>query len=511
MFLSADQHQKPEALIFEANGNGGYRVTDEDDTSTAVESSVPTHPLGIKPLGNKYFHTGTDARVNLGDLQVLPDEMLAQLLEYLDKRTLRLLGYACKFLYAQCSYDDLWKTIFLESEFKNKTSFQWQGSWRATVLGLSPDKRIKIDCSNVFSDVLHRPFVCSHISLPKYTRNIPPANKIPSIDDLTYDEFADKWSKKPFILTRCIKSWPVLKSWNMDKLHEMYSDVVFRAEAVDWSFATYYQYMMDSQEESPLYLFDKKFVEKMNIEVGKTKDAVYWNPDCFGKDLFELLGAERPAHRWMIIGPERSGSTFHKDPNATSAWNAVIQGAKYWIMFPPSAQVPGVYVSEDQSEVTSPLSIAEWLLEFHAEARRLPECREGICHAGEILHVPSGWWHLVVNIEPGIALTQNFVPKAHLSDVLSFLKYKADQISGFKKEVEDPYTLFVERLRVEYPELLEEAVKQMEEKQGNKKRRWDQVVGHDSTDGGPEHKKGGGFSFGFGLGDDIEGEEDEIP
>lgn len=114
MFLSTDQHQKPEALIFEANGNGGHRVTDEDDTSTAVESSVPTHPLGIKPLGNKYFHTGTDARVNLGDLQVLPDEMLAQLLEYLDKRTLRLLGYTCKFLYAQCSYDDLWKTIFLE-------------------------------------------------------------------------------------------------------------------------------------------------------------------------------------------------------------------------------------------------------------------------------------------------------------------------------------------------------------------------------------------------------------
>lgn len=89
-------------------------MTDEDDATTAVESSVPTHPLGIKPLGNKYFHTGNDARVSLGDLQVLPDEMLAQLFEYLDKRTLRLLGYACKFLYAHCSYDDLWKTIFLE-------------------------------------------------------------------------------------------------------------------------------------------------------------------------------------------------------------------------------------------------------------------------------------------------------------------------------------------------------------------------------------------------------------
>ena len=113
MLLSTDQQQKPVDLIFEANGNGSHRVTD-DDASTAVESSVPTHPLGIKPLGNKYFHTGNDARVNLGYLQVLPDEMLVQLPEYLDKRTLRLLGYACKFLYAHCSSDDLWKSIFLE-------------------------------------------------------------------------------------------------------------------------------------------------------------------------------------------------------------------------------------------------------------------------------------------------------------------------------------------------------------------------------------------------------------
>lgn len=189
----------------------------------------------------------------------------------------------------------------------------------------------------------------------------------------------------------------------------------------------------------------------MRIRIGRDVDAVYWPPECFGKDLFELLGEERPAHRWLIVGPKRSGSTFHKDPNGTSAWNAVLEGSKYWIMFPPTAQVPGVYVSEDSSEVTSPLSIAEWLLEFHAEARALPGCVEGVCRAGEILHVPSGWWHLVVNLEAGIALTQNFVPESHLADVLCFLKDKPDQVTGFKKDIEDPYDLFVERLGLAYP------------------------------------------------------------
>ena len=393
------------------------------------------------------------------------------------------------------------------SQLSKKSSFEWRGSWRATVLGLSPERNTRVDCSNVFSDVLHRPFVCSHISLSHYTRNIPAANEIDRFEDLSYGDFAEKWSKKPFMLTKCIRSWPVTKCWSLETLLAQYPDVVFRAEAVDWSLATYCQYMRNNQDESPLYLFDRKFAEKMSLQVGKGARAAYWKPDCFGPDLFELLGAERPAHRWLIIGPERSGSTFHKDPNATSAWNAVIHGAKYWIMFPPSASVPGVYVSRDSSEVTSPLSIAEWLMEFHAEARRLPECREGICRAGEILHVPSGWWHLVVNLEDGIALTQNFVPESHIGGVLSFLKDKPDQVSGFERQVSDPYGLFLDRLREERPGLLEEGLRQLAEK----KRRWDAVVGDDDSAGDQPQKKSTGFSFGFGFGDedDEDGEGDE--
>ena len=292
--------------------------------------------------------------------------------------------------------------------------------------------------------------------------------------------------------------------WDLDKLLENSSDIEFRAEAVDWPFSTYHQYMLDNNDESPLYLFDRKFAEKMQIRVGRDAGAAYWKPECFGPDLFELLGNERPAHRWLIVGPERSGSTFHKDPNGTSAWNAVIQGAKYWIMFPPSVSVPGVYVSKDNSEVTSPLSIAEWLIEFHAEARRLPECVEGVCNAGEILHVPSGWWHLVVNLQGGIALTQNFVPVSHLSEVLEFLRDRPEQVTGFKKEVEDPYGLFVGRLREQQPELLTAALKELEQKQIRKKRRWDMAVGNGVEEDQPQ-KKGSGFSFGFGD------EDDEVP
>ncbi|KAL0938935.1 F-box and domain-containing protein [Colletotrichum truncatum] len=490
-----------------ADTNGhGYDSKPLEDAVMPTES-IPTHPLGVKPLGNQYLSDRPNARKHIGVFKILPDEALMLLLEYLDQKSLRILGYASKFLYAFCHSDDSWKALFLESHSSGRFDGKWQGSWRSTQLGLSPEKQLKIVCSNVFSDVLHRPFVCSHVDLTQFTSRIPRTNQIQRMEMLTYEEFAQKWTEVPFILTNYIQSWPVCHEWNLDVILQRYRDVEFRAEAVDWPFSTYHDYMKNSHDESPLYLFDKKFAEKMKIKIGHEQGAAYWKPDCFGPDLFELLGKERPAHRWLIVGPERSGSTFHKDPNGTSAWNAVIQGTKYWIMFPPMAQVPGVYVSEDSSEVTSPLSIAEWLLEFHAEARQLPDCIEGICKEGEILHVPSGWWHLVVNLESGIALTQNFVPKStslyQLTEVLGFLRDKADQVTGFKQEVTDPYGLFVERLQQEYPDILEEALQKLEKKTSQKKRKWEEAVGGGDT----EANNGGGFSFGFGG--DLD--DDEIP
>ncbi|KAH8890976.1 Clavaminate synthase-like protein [Thozetella sp. PMI_491] len=473
----------------------------------SCDSSIPSHPLGIKPLGNQYLVDGPNARHHIGSFQALPDELLSQLLEFLDQRSLRVLGYTCRFLYAHSVSEELWKALFLESPFGQAHEFAWLGTWRSTLLGLSKDKQIRIECNNVFSDVLHRPFVCSHVPMERFVAHIPRGNQISRMEDMSCDEFATKWSNKPFILTKAVQPWPVCQTWNLDSLLKQYADVEFRAEAVDWTFSTYSQYMFNSHDESPVYLFDKKFAEKMSIQVSEDEGAAYWKPRCFGPDLFELLGPERPAHRWLIIGPERSGSTFHKDPNATSAWNAVIQGAKYWIMFPPSVAVPGVYVSQDNSEVTSPLSIAEWLLEFHEEARQLPACIEGICRAGEILHVPSGWWHLVVNLESGIALTQNFVPEAHLADALAFLKEKPEQVTGFRRDISDPYGLFVERLSEHYPDLLEQALSELKRGRGHKKRLWDLAVGSADEDEQPQ-KKSAGFSFGFGFGD---GDEIEIP
>jgi ribosomal protein L16 Arg81 hydroxylase len=56
---------------------------------------------------------------------------------------------------------------------------------------------------------------------------------------------------------------------------------------------------------------------------------------------------------------------------------------------------------------------------------------ECICREGEIIFVPRGWWHAVMNLEETIAITQNFVSSENIKHVLRFLATKRDQVSGF--------------------------------------------------------------------------------
>lgn len=378
------------------------------------------------------------------------------------------------------------------------STFTWRGTWRATYLNTPADRVTAIPCPNLFSDVLYRPFQCAHTPLEAYTRHIPARNAIARLPDLTPDEFSAHWTDRPFILTEPVKAWPVFSTWTPESLLERFGDTKFRAEAVDWPLRTYMEYLGNNADESPLYLFDRDFAAKTHIDTTLPPhhpSAAYWTPPCFGPDLFAELGPARPDCRWLILGPARSGSTFHKDPNATSAWNAVLTGAKYWLMFPPSDTTPpGIILSEDQAEITAPLSIPEYLLAFHELARASPGAREGICYAGEVLHVPSGWFHMVLNLSTSLALTQNFVPRAKLPDVLGFLRDRRDQVSGFADEVADrAYEVFVDGLRGSMPDVLREGLEALERRDKQGRGKWEALTRGDE----------GGFSFGF-AGDDSD-------
>lgn len=86
----------------------GFGTQDEDNAT-----SVPPHPWGIRPSGNVY-----DAKFNLMHscrlFAQLPEELLLEILEFLDAKQLQVLGATCKALSAYCASEELWKTLFTE-------------------------------------------------------------------------------------------------------------------------------------------------------------------------------------------------------------------------------------------------------------------------------------------------------------------------------------------------------------------------------------------------------------
>jgi hypothetical protein len=102
-------------LDVQPSGSSGVVESIDSEAIATEESpiSIPSHPLGVKPSGNRYT-AQSNARDRAGDFQILPDEILAICLEYLESHQLRLLESTCKFLYAFCRSEDLWKALFIE-------------------------------------------------------------------------------------------------------------------------------------------------------------------------------------------------------------------------------------------------------------------------------------------------------------------------------------------------------------------------------------------------------------
>jgi hypothetical protein len=86
-----------------------------------------------------------------------------------------------------------------------------------------------------------------------------------------------------------------------------------------------------------LYLFDQNYADN-----AEPMGEEYEVPPHFEEDLFGLTSEDdRPPYKWILVGPGGSGAPFHTDPRGTSAWNAVLFGAKRWAFYPPGHQPPG--------------------------------------------------------------------------------------------------------------------------------------------------------------------------
>eukprot|EP00656_Telonema_subtile_P001867 TRINITY_DN10810_c0_g1_i1.p1 TRINITY_DN10810_c0_g1~~TRINITY_DN10810_c0_g1_i1.p1 ORF type:complete len:298 (+),score=50.71 TRINITY_DN10810_c0_g1_i1:73-966(+) len=219
-------------------------------------------------------------------------------------------------------------------------------------------------------------------------------------------------SLHPAMLTGLAEDWNCLRgSWSVPRLLERFGSQLFRVgsdsngDAVKMRLTDFVAYCQDDAgaEDAPLYLFEGQYGEHP-VLCGLLED--YEPPGYFAEGqhgqrcLFEHLAAwKKPPHRWLLLGPQRSGSVLHRDPLSTSAWNLLIEGRKHWVLFPPSTPsglVEGLYADK--------ASAAAWFCDHlpivrSSEAWSEHRPLEFVQQPGEMMYVPAGWHHAVLNID----------------------------------------------------------------------------------------------------------------
>lgn len=427
------------------------------------------HLVGVQPLGAGLCAGRLNIRgPGLGALAMLPDEIIVEIFGLLAPKDLIRLSSSSKALYCFSNHEDLWKALTIQ-EFEGR--FQFQATWKDTYVHMTQqpaprERRMKradgqptgirqerrLNVNNFYSDVLYQGHLCAmHPIPPRWL-----SGNLPRRHGLTPVQFRRDFEEanEPVVLVDDPSVRYACKHWTKEYIFSKLQGKSAIAGDMEMLADDFFAYMEHTHDDMPLYLFDKRFAERCPDLARE-----YSVPAVFPEDLFSVLGPGRPDFRWLIVGPARSGSSFHVDPNSTSAWNAAICGRKLWVMFPPNCTPPGVYASADGTNVAAPVSVVEWFINFFdacgdADTR----CLHGVVHPGELIFVPHGWWHCVLNLDFSIAITQNFVSAVNLPSVLRLLRTRSRKLlSGcHEEERELLYERFISALRREQPQLVAE-------------------------------------------------------
>lgn len=137
-----------------------------------------------------------------------------------------------------------------------------------------------------------------------------------------------------------------------------------------------------------LYVKDWHLVAELE-GVGCSPNTVYTPPGCFLDDWlsppFGSGAAQNNAStadfRFVYAGPEGTFTPLHRDVYGSYSWSANVVGRKVWWLFPPGTEPRDTH--------------GELAFDVRGDADAVRILQE----EGEVIFVPSGWHHQVMNVD----------------------------------------------------------------------------------------------------------------
>ena len=236
---------------------------------------------------------------------------------------------------------------------------------------------------------------------------------------------------KPVLLRGAAAHWPAMEGWTLEGLATAAAEVnasfsvgaipyaqSFGLDAHVTTLADFIRDHMPTQpparednhgaggEAAPMYLFEPVVLERaLPSLAGSVDDTRFFHSHRIMPDLHQL-----------IVGPQGSGSPlhFHLD-----AWNGLVFGRKRWELVAPTAaryssKHPRAWLMEDHGVAMQDNAfLAEQAARGNGAVAQalVPDARPLSCvqEAGDVMYVPRGWGHLVLNTKPSAGVAVEFL------------------------------------------------------------------------------------------------------
>lgn len=228
---------------------------------------------------------------------------------------------------------------------------------------------------------------------------------IEEVTSITPKDFKTKYfnKKKPVVLRGYAKEWGATKNWDFDFLLNLKND-----KDIDLLTGNFIQ--DDNRYKKSSF---KKYIQKLkDAEINKenfkdyltTLDIFKTFPDLkkdINFSIFEDLNDISDITAW--IGPEGTISGFHADDGKNMY--AQIKGKKMFViastkfnskMYPSEKYINGAIASKIDINNINPEDFPK-LNEV--------EFQKVILEPGDVLHVPSRWWHYVKSLDTSISIS----------------------------------------------------------------------------------------------------------
>jgi hypothetical protein len=259
--------------------------------------------------------------------------------------------------------------------------------------------------------------------------------------NLSYEEFARDYlyASKPVVVTDILSRWKALLRWTPEFFKREFGDMKFTIDEdlrrkvgykenngkVEYTMARFIDRVLESTDENPAPYFRNRVLYelfpslKQDIEPLPEYFLPNWLPETYLVNYVGQVLNRGAAIEIYIGGKGGAFPVLHYDGAGTHAFLMQIYGRKQFIIYPPD-QEPFLYPSPEKENFSMINSIDKPDLErFPLFAKADPTTF--VLEPGELLFVPSHWWHTTKMLTASISISINTVNQSNWHELVDFV------------------------------------------------------------------------------------------